>query len=127
MNKSFNVIDFMLMITFIALQMFSESQKDTSGFIASVLKKESNKGFGLPKNLELSKRTEGLLPFYLSIPGVGLGTALHLIDNYRTPKDFIQSAQATMLRKSNLTDAEKVKKVQQFLRKTHGPLPSIKP
>ena len=107
--------------------MFSESQKDTSGFIASVLKKESNKGFGLPKNLELSKRTEGLLPFYLSIPGVGLGTALHLIDNYRTPKDFIQSAQATMLRKSNLTDAEKVKKVQQFLRKTHGPLPSIKP
>ena len=107
--------------------MFSESQKDTSGFIASVLKKESNKGFGLPKNLELSKRTEGLLPFYLSIPGVGLGTALHLIDSYRTPKDFIQSAQATMLRKSNLTDVEKVKKVQQFLRKTHEPLPTMKP
>ena len=98
----------------------SESAKESSGFIASLLKKESNKGFGLPKNLDLNKRTENLLPFYLSVPGVSLGIALHLIDNYRTPKDFIQSAQTTMLRKSNLTDVEKIKKVQHFLRKTVG-------
>ena len=100
--------------------LFSESNKETSGFIVSVLKKESNKGFGLPKNLELNKRTESLLPFYMSIPGVGLGTALHLIENYKNPKDFIQSAQATMLRKSNLTDVDKIKKVQHFLRKDFG-------
>jgi len=91
----------------------------------AILKKESHKGFGLPKQFELNKRAQTLLPFYLSIPGVGLGTALHLLDNYRTPKDFIQSAQATMLRKSNLTDAAKIKKMQAYFRKTFT-MPSLK-
>ena len=98
----------------------SESAKESSEFIACLLKKESSKGFGLPKNLDLNKRTENLLPFYLSVPEISLGTAFHLIDNYRTPKDFIQSAQTTMLRKSNLTDVDKIKKVQHFLRKMVG-------
>ena len=81
------------------------------------MKKESTKGFGLPKGLKLDKRSEALLPFYLSFPGVGLGTAFHLLTNYRSPKDFIQSAQATILRKSNLSDASKAKKIQLFFKK----------
>ena len=84
----------------------------------SILKKEASKGFSLPKLLFLDKRSETILPFYLTIPGISLGTALHIHSNYRTPKDFVQSAQATMLRKSGLVDTAKVKKIQLYLRKT---------
>ena len=96
---------------------FSESQTETAEFLAAVLKKEANKGFTLPRQMKLDKRAEILIPFYLSIPGISLGTALHLLVNYPTPKDFIHSAQATMLRKSNLTDATLIKKIQAFLKK----------
>ena len=84
----------------------------------SILKKEASKGFSLPKLLFLDKRSETILPFYLTIPGNSLGTALHIHSNYRTPKDFVHSAQATMLRKAGLVDIAKVKKIQLYLRKT---------
>ena len=84
----------------------------------AILRKEASKGFTLPKLLFLDKRAETILPFYLTIPGVSLGTALHIHSSYRTPKDFVHSAQATMLRKSGLVDIVKVKKIQLYLRKT---------
>ena len=46
------------------------------------IKKEANKGYGLPKSLKLDKRAETQLPFYQSIPGIGLGAALNLVENY---------------------------------------------
>ena len=99
---------------------YSETSKETAALILAVLKKEANKGYGLPKGLKLDKRAETQLPFYQSIPGIGLGTALKLVENYSTPKDFIQSAQSTISRKSNIMDASKIKKIQLYLRKSVG-------
>ena len=97
---------------------YSETSKETAALIFAVLKKEANKGYGLPKGLKLDKRAETQLPFYQSIPGIGLGAALNLVENYSTPKDFIQSAQSTISRKSNIMDASKIKKIQLYLRKS---------
>ena len=97
---------------------YSETSKETAALILAVLKKEANKGYGLPKGLKLDKRAETQLPFYQSIPGIGLGAALNLVENYSTPKDFIQSAQSTISRKSNIMDASKIKKIQLYLRKS---------
>ena len=99
---------------------YSETSKETAALILAVLKKEANKGYGLPKGLKLDKRAETQLPFYQSIPGIGLGAALNLVENYSTPKDFIQSAQSTISRKSNIMDASKIKKIQLYLRKSVG-------
>ena len=99
---------------------YSETSKETAALIFAVLKKEANKGYGLPKGLKLDKRAETQLPFYQSIPGIGLGAALNLVENYSTPKDFIQSAQSTISRKSNIMDASKIKKIQLYLRKSVG-------
>ena len=85
--------------------------------MVAVLKKEASKGFTLPRQMILDKRAEITLPFYLSIPGISLGNALHLLANYPTPKDFIHSAQTTMLRKSSITDAAIIKKIQTYVRK----------
>ena len=99
------------------LSLYSDSQIETADFLAAILKKEANKGFRLPRQMKLDKRAEILIPFYTSIPGINLGTAFHLLANYPVPRDFIHSAQTTLLRKSSLADAAIVKKIQSYLKK----------
>lgn len=84
--------------------------------IAALLAKETRKGFLLPRPLKINDTTERLLPFYQSLPGVGLGTALLLAASFRSAADLTQAALVTIMRKANM-DQVKAAKIHEYLRR----------
>ena len=74
---------------------FSDSQANSAQLIASLAEKERSKGHGLPPAsniLPASPDFRKMMPFYESLPEVGLGTALQLKAAYKNLLDFVTSA-----------------------------------
>ena len=49
--------------------LFSTGQTNTASLMSTLAKKDSKKGYSLPKNLSLPMLLEKYLPFYLGLPG----------------------------------------------------------
>ena len=49
--------------------LFSTEQNNTASLMSTLAKKDSKKGYSLPKNLSLPMLLEKYLPFYLGLPG----------------------------------------------------------
>jgi len=105
--------------------LFSQSQANTAHLIAALLKREKGKNFGLPSPAFSTdtKNVRQLLQFYRSCLPVGgqLGVALQLVAGYKTPLDFARSARATLIRKTNLSEAQAAQ-VQSYLNKDFKPV-----
>lgn len=95
--------------------LFSTGQTASASLMAVLAKKEFKKGFALPTSLKLPMLSEKYLPFYLAMPGTNYALALQMALNFKSPKDLVNGALATIVRKLKV-DEKRAKKIHSFCR-----------
>ncbi len=105
--------------------LFSKGSAESASIIAILSKKECKKGFNLPVNLKLSPLSERYLPFYLSLPGANYALALQMALHFKSPKELVQAALATIVRKLKM-DEKRALKIHSFCRSQFQPDMTLK-
>lgn len=95
--------------------LFSSGQTESASLMAVLAKKEYKKGFALPTSLKLPVLSEKYLAFYLAMPGTNYALALQMALSFKSPKDLVQAALATIVRKLKV-DEKRAQKIHSFCR-----------
>jgi ERCC4-type nuclease len=95
-------------------------QAESAGLMATMVSKEAKKGLGLPLSMKLPMLSSIFMPFYTSLPGVNHALAIQMASTFRSPRDVVTAAQATLMRKLKL-DEKKAKKIHSYFRTAFQP------